>query len=872
MDHKVSLLSGVAISLLAYAGANAQSASNNQQTATVIDELVVTAEKREQSLQDVPVAISAFTAATRDKIGVNSVQDMTNFTPGLQYSSQTDRISLRGVGRLNNSHAADSSVAVYADGIYSTSTVQAGETPIFIDRLEVLRGPQGTLYGRNSVGGAINIVSRRPTEDWYAEVRANYQNYNHSLVEAAVSGPLSDKVQFRLAGNWEKQTKGWFKNVSTSGAPDEGGVVDTTFFEGQLAIQFTDRLETWAKISLINWDNGGGGPGSRSSWTPAAYNLAQNSQINNLVANAGFGSSGHATDVVSSCPTTNVALSDPRTFCADTAGSVKLTDTVILANHWTFHADPFDIKYITGGTRYHYTLTGDQDGTGISQYSTCYTYAASQVADCNAGALAATTYPTKYSFNYQEKEKWWSHELNIVSTGDGGFQWLLGAYLYNESYEQPVYTQLEDESRLDSVVIDAATGGLALSDPSRLIYDDRPALKIRSRAVFGQIDWQFQPTLKTTLGLRMGDDRKWGKESLRIVFAPGTYSRTYPVDVTKLLGSVGGKGVTGTSYDASTGYMTRTYDATFSAVTGTAGLQWDPADDTMVYAKYSRGYKAGGFRIGIDTSLGADPLTEKETVDSYEIGLKTTIGGTFQVNADVFFYDYRNAQVPLSQPSTTGTSTANSILFNVPKAISQGVEVETIWQPIRGLQVLASYSYLDAHVTEGQAIDPADSCAQAQGARRTTATSVVDSYCGGVQWYQDISGYSLPNAAKNRVTINGNYTWRLASGDLNGSLTYIWRGAQYGSIFDRDYYRAPSWAQVDARLTWTSQDGKYTLIGFGKNIFDQLGYANGATAVRRAGVTTTYSTTPETGVAGQTTTYELTPPRTFGIEFQYRFF
>ena len=173
------------------------------QTVNTIEELVVTAEKREASLQDVPVAISAFTAEKRDLVGINTVQDMTNFTPGLQYSTQTDRISLRGVGRLNNSHAADSSVAVYSDGIYSTSTVQAGETPIFIERLEVLRGPQGTLYGRNSIGGAINIVSRRPTEEWYGEVRGTYQNYNRRLLEAAVSGPITDWMQFRLAGNWD---------------------------------------------------------------------------------------------------------------------------------------------------------------------------------------------------------------------------------------------------------------------------------------------------------------------------------------------------------------------------------------------------------------------------------------------------------------------------------------------------------------------------------------------------------------------------------------------------------------------------------------------------------------------------------------------
>ncbi|MFN9848248.1 MAG: TonB-dependent receptor plug domain-containing protein [Alphaproteobacteria bacterium] len=267
MKLKHSLLMSGAC-MVAMASATGAQAQQGQSTNT-IEELVVTAEKREQSLQDVPVAISAFTSDKRDLVGINTVQDMTNFTPGLQYSTQTDRISLRGVGRLNNSHAADSSVAVYSDGIYSTSTVQAGQTPIFLDRLEVLRGPQGTLYGRNSIGGAINVVSRRPTEEFYAEVRGTYANYNRRLIEAAVSGPITDWMQFRLAGNWDKQTKGWFENVSTNGAADEGGVIDTTYFDAQLAIQFTDRFETWFKVSMIHWNNGGGGPGSRSSWSPA---------------------------------------------------------------------------------------------------------------------------------------------------------------------------------------------------------------------------------------------------------------------------------------------------------------------------------------------------------------------------------------------------------------------------------------------------------------------------------------------------------------------------------------------------------------------------------------------------------------------------
>src|SRR5438045_5469586 len=174
--HRLLLTSALVASAL---GFSAQAQTRGGATAAAsntIEELVVTAEKRAQSLQDVPVAVSAFTSERRDLIGITTIGDMTNFTPGLEYNSFNDRNTLRGVGRLTNVHAADISVAQYSDGIYTSSTVEAGKTPLFVDRVEVLRGPQGTLYGRNSIGGAINIISKRPTEDWYGEVRAQYQN------------------------------------------------------------------------------------------------------------------------------------------------------------------------------------------------------------------------------------------------------------------------------------------------------------------------------------------------------------------------------------------------------------------------------------------------------------------------------------------------------------------------------------------------------------------------------------------------------------------------------------------------------------------------------------------------------------------------
>ena len=206
--NKHFLLATCAVSVLTLGGAHAYAAEANAKATdnsggTTIGELVVTAEKREQNLQTVPVAISAYTAAKRQLMGIDSIQDMTNFTPGLEYNSSTDRISLRGVGRQTNVLSADASVANYSDGIYETFAVGAGASTLFLDRVEVLRGPQGTLYGRNAIGGAINIISRHPTTSPYAELRGTYSNYDRYVIEGAISGPINDRVQARLAGTFE---------------------------------------------------------------------------------------------------------------------------------------------------------------------------------------------------------------------------------------------------------------------------------------------------------------------------------------------------------------------------------------------------------------------------------------------------------------------------------------------------------------------------------------------------------------------------------------------------------------------------------------------------------------------------------------------
>jgi iron complex outermembrane receptor protein len=859
----------------------------------VIQEVVVTAEKREQSIQHVPVAISAFTSAKRDLIGISSVADLTNFTPGLQYSSQLDRISLRGIGRNSNVHAADAAVAVYSDGIYTTSTVEAGKTPLFVDRVEVLRGPQGTLYGRNSIGGAINVISKRPTDDWYAEVRGNFANYNHNTFEAAVSGPTGIQgVDFRVAANWDKQTKGYIKNI-VPGMPEEGNVIDTKILEGQIKVVFNSKFDMWAKLSTIQWDNGAGGPGARATWVRAPWDTTHEYSSGATSLNSGYGCSGSTTNVVNPSPMgcTNPALNNPRTIANAIPYKVTLDKTWIFANQWNYHGNGFDVRYITGGTHYHYNLTGPNpsDSAPVTSFTL-------------PGGLAINP---QESFTYQETEQWWSHEVNITSTYEGPLQWLVGGFYYNERAEQPVYTQEYDAKWTGPTFQGTCpfTSNRCMPGTGRR-YDDRPVTHIRDQAVFGQIDYTFLPGFKFTGGLRYSENRKDGEEAVRILcyavnacyaapelnpFIPGGIPLVDLTQVPSVVSNpsiaaggngVYGKGVGPTTYDPATGFAHRTYGASWSATTGTAGLQWEPDRNTLAYIRYSRGFKAGGFRVGIDTVLGPNPYTEAEQVDDIELGLKKTFG-PIVVDLALFHYDYRNDQVPLSIANTSGTlATSQSVFYNIPKAVSQGVELELTWSPIPHMQVLVDYSYLDSTIKQSTGtIDPADPAALQPTAHPVGSSAGTDVYTGLPTRGQNLSGNQLPNSPKNKVAINLLYSFDLGGslGKLTPSVTYIYRDQQYGSIFNEAASISPSWSQWDARLSWKLPGNHLTAILYGRNIFNKIGYEGGASPFRLAGATgpatigSTYTYSVQGGNNAIYSSYPLTPPRTYGIELQYKF-
>ncbi len=961
MFKRVLLLSCAsgAIGLVA-TGAQAATASSTAAASAAatssVTELVVTAEKREQALQHVAIAITAFTAAKRDEMGINSIQDMTNFTPGLTYSTSTDRITLRGVGRTTNVLSADAPVANYDDGLYETFAVAAGRSSLELAQVVVQRGPQGTLGGRNALAGSLDEVTQHPTSTPQAEFRWTFGNYAHLIAEAAVSGPINDKWQYRIYGNWEYQGQGWINNT-VPGQASEGNNINTWYVDAQIQAHFNDHLDMFTKFQSAGWSNPSGGPGDQSAgWTklgsyPTAEFFLPTANLTPSAGYAcapGFAANGGSHVVnLSTAGCINPSLNSPWNEAMQTDHSVSLPAYYSVNTQWTWHTDGFDIKYIGGGTFYHYILWGPTGGNNapISSYN---------MAPGDFGAL--TVRPTD-SFEYEEKNGFWSDELNFISTGNDALQWVAGVYQFYQHYQQPVSAEDLEQPQLNSTP--TAVCAVALPCPATTLFryfDNRPDVQDESYAAYGQIDYKFTPEWKLTLGIRYSYDRKYGTESVRLnCFAVtaclgglppellGNFNPT--IDLTQVPTVVDSgvpgplpQGVTGltTYYTKYPGLATRGYNASWSDPSGTAGIEFTPDNDSLYYFKYGRGYKSGGYNIGIFTVLSFEPFTQSETVDSFELGFKHTFGHWLTADVAAYWYNYSNLQIPLPQVQTAGGLVQSETSFyNVPQSVSRGIELETTWTPVDHLSVLFNYSFSDAYVSKGTAPDPADPNAQEPGARPLFSPAACLASVGkvggctadiysvgiagdpyaGLNVPQSLVGNPLPNAPRNKVAINVLYDYKTGSGiKFEPSISWVWRDQQYGMFFRDPAYIAPSWDEWDARLTVASPNDRFEAIFFIKNIANTIGYDQGATAARAAGLvdlpcaTGTAGCIPLSAVLpagspvsptgfvsvpyvqglngpagfnshligadkfGVFSTYYVTPPRTYGIELHYKFY
>lgn len=884
----------------------AQQEQEEEETAAVLEEIVVTAERREQRLQDIPLSITAFGDEKRDLVGILSIQDMANFAPGVSYNTSTDRPSIRGIARQSNLFTIDSPVANYVDGVYSSTVQDAQRRPIFVQRTEILRGPQGALAGRGSIAGAINTILKRPDEEFGFEARTFVEDYESYGVEGTATGSITDWLRARLNLASYNQDEGYFENVATGDTegnqPNNRDLADLMF-----EVDIGETIEWFFKTSWVDYEETRRSTVSFAPYVAGVQNAptpyGPTSDL--VVPIAGWGYFDPNAVRLGTSPQ-NPTIFDIRKFSNDFQATQELTDDYNnYTSHLTWGAPTFDARWIYGHQDYTYTQWTDEDGTDV-QLMTLPPFG----RPVDPGGVN----------QYQEDRKWESNEVTFTSTTESPWQWVLGLFHSNEDTIQapftltyPGYPELADPAfSLDAFLQllglpPAGTPGLPAGTPTynpagvRLsVPQNAPGQAVfgefdadtTSQAVFGQVEYQFSDAWSFTLGLRYNEDEKEVTEASRLVannlgddlgplLAGAALGAPIAVDVTPLPGGPLPAGVVADyGIDPATGLRVRDLEEDWDAVTGSIGVDYTPDDATLIFFRAARGYRPGGFNAGFINDV---PLVDEETVNSYEIGYKATLFERLQLNTAAFYYDFEDNQQPLptlgrcTDPNDLSSCAVLDSFVNLPESESLGVEVELNWAATDNLGVYLTYGYLDATVEdgipEGSAgfSNPDDPAAVLPNADRFQQIpgQVDTGYTFLQRWTQDVSGNKLANSPEHRAALNLNYTFDFTGGALTLSGNYVWRDESYSDLFETEISRIPSYETVGFRALWTDVTNRYTVILYGSNLTDEEA-ADSAGLVRQA---TGLASPTNPGAFGQAyyKTLNLLPPRQYGLELQYRF-
>ncbi len=893
MAHKyrISLVSMLALS--AALPAFAQEAPQPQADADDgRDVIVITANKREETVQDIAVAVTAISADDKQELGIITVTDLTNVTPGLSYTPGNERVTLRGIGRLTNSFGADPGVANYNDGLYTPFAVLAGKDPVLIQRIEVLRGPQGTLYGRNAIGGAINTISKRPTDDLSINFKLGMGNYGYTNVVGAVSGPITDSLRYRVAAQRE-QRDGVDFNYGTN--EKEGWEIDDYYYEGQLEGEIGDRFTWWLKVADSGYEKAGP-PGGRTATFSTAPYLSVFPPSGSVTPNPAF---AYANPSVTGFTQTGTRRDNPfatngeHAYNSNYASTAKLDQYDEAIFEGVYSTDWFDIKYVGGYTFYDYKLDSDGDGTPLD--SITYNAVASTNPLCAPGVPPVVGFPAStlaaapafcYTTGsrtifpdvlntYKESRSLFSNEINLISTTDGPLQWIAGVYAYQENSKQPGQVQtLPNEPLANSYLTppraatanEPARGASITANPNRTLQHFSNTSLFNAYGVFGQADYELNDQLKFTLGLRYSKDIKQSQEEAFLacyILCTAQGAALYTNITGSQYAAVLDSDPNVVGYDAdldSRGFGVRTLKDEWEAVTGTAGVEYRPMDDMLLFGKYSRGYKAGGFN---NLGFALNPYTDSEFVDSYEAGWKqewADFGLT--TNAAVFYYLYTDAQAPLTVVTvdpTTLSQTNSTQFVNLPEVETMGFELEGNWNPIDPLNIGFTYAYLSAEVTESdtyqdssrdpRCINPTAPTTPA-GTCNTVRTQLVDP-----QRNRSVEGNTLAQSPEHKVAINASYRIDMEDGSyFLPTLSYSWRDEFYDSFFNNDNELSPAYDNLDARLNWKSSDEVLGLTFWVRNLTDE----EQTTSISANGF--------RNEDLGRYQTFSYTMPRTFGVD------
>ena len=558
-----------------------------------LEMIVVTAQKREDSLQDTPVAVSAITSETIEALNISEADDLTAVAPNVmttQTTSSTTNIAvfIRGIGEADPILTADPPVGLYVDGVVIGRSAGAIFDIVDLERIEVLRGPQGTLYGRNTTGGAINLITEPPLEFFEVEGELSYGNFDYVQARASVdSGELGDSGFAAKLSYVHKQRDGYFDDLNQPDDQDPGAYnLDAL----RIAVQY-DKGGPFSADYAFDYND-------RDSW-PIPFQLAavRPDILSYLQASPQLGGTA---PLISRDKLDAIRLEQGESFDEVQGHTLRL--------EYDF-SDQLTLRSLTGYRKWdNRAFGGDLDGNaGLVGFTVSPAILAPPFAFIPEGVNPINL----FAASNERHQDQWSQEFNLLGEYDD-FNFVLGAFYFTEDASErnpQSFTLIIPSPAPIPITPDVTLNSFGVNLSTLYDYDHEST----SRALFGQLTYAFTDQLSVTGGLRYTKDEKQLDQRAPIA---------------------------------------RELEADFNETTWAASVNYDVTDDILTYVRVATGYKAGGFNAR-SVNAGFEP----ETITSYEVGLKSELlDRTLRLNLAAFYSEYDDLQVQQFLAGTGGAS------------------------------------------------------------------------------------------------------------------------------------------------------------------------------------------------------------------------
>lgn len=744
------------------------------------NEIVVTAQNRVQNVQDVPIAISVVSGQELVEAGVTDFSSINRVAPSVNIVSDTTqtRVSIRGIGSNSNDETQDQAVSVNIDGEYINRPTVLNAALFDLDRVEVLRGPQGTLYGRNATGGAINFIMRKPGDEFDANGSVSYGNFDQLTIEAGVDVPLGGIGAIRASGIYS--TRDGY-NIHPNTNTRSG---DQNTKAGRLSL----RLEPAAGLTINV--------------------AAERIETKEIVAAQAW--------VNLNTPANAPGVGCVNTGWVDVAPLIAGGQCAPVTTNFLSTIDRHEYNSPTNGVGFNNSTSTAVRGSLVYDFGgATFTYRGGYR---NTERNGRTTLSPAYIFNnFQSDVESQSHEVRL--NGDSGpLTWQFGGFYFKE--DQVIDRGLFNGSLPPFLL--GVNGGY-------INYFRRPFVNTESKAIFGQTDIALGEKLTAVVGLRYTDDRRkalYENLGSGIGNPASVLFNTGPVQVTV----------------PATAAQTLNLATKADKLTWTAGLNFKPNVDTLIYGKVSTGFKAGGF--------DAVGTYKPESNIAYEVGSKLNFGDTGQhlFNIAGFYTDYKDLQVSVLIDNAKGGQ-----IFNAGKAVIWGIEAETVVKLSDSDTFSASLNYINAEYKNLLAQIPVF-CVGCT----PTVTAVADLDTNPATITQpNLAGNTPPITPKFTITLGYDKEFDLGSaGSLTASVFSTFKSSYFNDIFNFRDSVQKAFTQTDLSLTWQPESEKFTVQAFVRNLENtrQLTYA-GFTA---AGNDRIYN-------------WQFGAPRTYGVRVGFDF-